>query len=65
MFKSAILNFLAILGIDEETRRLRQANDFPYMLAGVVYYMRMIAVEVISPSEEKEDQDNADDERFK
>lgn len=64
-FKSAILHFLAVLGIDEETRRLRQANDFSYMLAGVVYCMRVIAVEVILPSEEREDQDDVDDERFR
>ena len=36
-FKSAILHFLAVLGINEETRRLREANDFSYMLAGMVY----------------------------
>jgi superfamily II DNA helicase RecQ len=64
-FKSAILHFLAVLGIDEETRRLRQANDFSYMLAGIVYCIRVIAVEVILPSEEREDQDDEDDERFK
>jgi hypothetical protein len=64
-FKSAILHFLAVLGIDEETRRLRRANDFSYMLAGVVYCMRVIAVEVILPSEEREDQGDEDDERFK
>jgi superfamily II DNA helicase RecQ len=64
-FKSAILHFLAVLGIDEETRRLRQANDFSYMLAGIVYCMRVIAVEVILPSEEREDQGDEDDERFK
>jgi hypothetical protein len=64
-FKSAILHFLAVLGIDEETRRLRQANDFSCMLAGIVYCMRVIAVEVILPSEEREDQGDEDDERFK
>jgi hypothetical protein len=64
-FKSAILHFLAVLGIDEETRRLRQANDFSYILASIVYYMRVIAVEVILLSEEREDQGNEDDERFK
>ncbi|TLD04190.1 hypothetical protein E2P81_ATG10544, partial [Venturia nashicola] len=64
-FKSAILHFLAVLGIDEETRRLRQANDFSYMLAGVIYCIRVIAVEVILPSEEREDQDDEDDKRFR
>jgi hypothetical protein len=64
-FKSVILHFLAVLGIDEETRRLRQANDFSYMLAGIVYCIRVIAIEVILPSEERDNQDDADDERFK
>jgi hypothetical protein len=49
------LHFLAVLGIDEETRRLRQANDFSYILAGIVYCIRMIAVEIILPLEERED----------
>jgi hypothetical protein len=35
------------------------------MLAGVVYCMRVIAVEVILPSEEREDQGDEDDKRFK
>jgi hypothetical protein len=64
-FKSTILHFLAVLGIDEETKRLRQANDFSYILAGIVYCIRVIAVEVILPSGEREDQGAEDDERFK
>ena len=64
-FKSAILHFLAVLGINEETRRLREANDFSYMLAGIVYCIRVIAAEIILPSEEREDQNDEDDERFK
>ena len=59
-FKSAILHFLAVLGINEETRRLREANDFSYMLAGMVYCIRVIAAEIILPSEEREDQDDKD-----
>jgi hypothetical protein len=35
------------------------------MLAGIVYCIRVIAVEVILPSEERDDQSNADDERFR
>jgi hypothetical protein len=35
------------------------------MLAGIVYCVRVIAVEVILPSEEREDQGDEDDERFK
>lgn len=64
VFKSAILQFLAVLEIDEEINRLRQANDFSYMLAGVVYYVRVLAVEIILPSTEREDQNEEDDKRF-
>jgi hypothetical protein len=35
------------------------------MLAGVVYYMRVLAVEIILPSTEREDQDEEDDKRFR
>jgi hypothetical protein len=55
VFKSAVLHFLAVLGIDEEIGQLRQANDFSYMLAGVVYCMRVLAVEIILPTTERED----------
>jgi hypothetical protein len=65
VFKSAILHFLAVLGIDEEINRLRQANDFSYMLVGVVYCVRVLAVEIILPSTEREDQNKEDDRRFR
>jgi hypothetical protein len=65
VFKSAVLHFLAVLGIDEEIGRLRQANDFSYMLAGVVYCVRVLAVEIILPSTERENQDEEDDKRFR
>jgi hypothetical protein len=65
VFKSAILHFLAVLGIDEEINRLRQANDFSYMLAGVVYCVRVLAVEIILPSTEREDQNEEDDRHFR
>jgi hypothetical protein len=50
-----ILHFLAILRINEETRRLREANDFSYILAGMIYHIRVIATEIILPLEERED----------
>ncbi|TKA75572.1 hypothetical protein B0A55_07939 [Friedmanniomyces simplex] len=64
-FKSAVMHFLAVLGIDEEMIRLRSANDFSYMLAGVVYCTRVLAVEVILPSEHWEEQEEEDDRRFR
>jgi hypothetical protein len=65
VFKSAILHFLAVLRIDEEINRLRQANDFLYMLAGVIYCVRVLAVEIILPSIERDDQNKEDDKRFR
>jgi hypothetical protein len=35
------------------------------MLAGVVYYVRVLAVEIILLSTEREDQDEEDDKRFR
>ncbi|KAM0700963.1 hypothetical protein Q7P35_000825 [Cladosporium inversicolor] len=65
VFKSVILHFLAVLGIDEEISWLRQANDFSYMLASVVYCMRVLAVEIILLSTGREDQNKEDDRRFR
>lgn len=64
-FKSALLQFLAVLGIDEDIGRLRQANDFSYMLAGVVYCVRVLAAEILLPAAEREQQGNEDDKRFR
>ena len=35
------------------------------MLAGIVYCIRVIAAEIILPSEEREDQDDKDNKQFK
>jgi len=64
-FKSVVLHFLAVLGIHEEEFRLRQANDFSYMLAGVVYCTRVLGAEIILPARERDEQDEADDKRFR
>ncbi|KAK4947069.1 hypothetical protein LTR66_014220 [Elasticomyces elasticus] len=63
-FSSALIHSLAVLGIDEEMKRLRTAGDFSYMLAGVVYCTRVIAAEVLLPSADREKQDNAERKRF-
>jgi hypothetical protein len=54
-FKSTILYFLTVLRINEETRRLQEVNDFSYMLASMVYYIQVIAVEIVLLLEERED----------
>lgn len=61
---SALVHFLAILGIDEESNRLRPAADFSYMLAGVVYCIRVLAVEILLPSAEREHQGDTERSRF-
>ena len=49
-FSSGLVHFLAVLGIDEETNRLRVAEDYSYMLAGMVYCTRVLAVESACPT---------------
>ena len=62
--RSAIMHFLAVLGIDEETYRLRTGNNFSFILAGMVYCLRVLAVEILMPSEQRQRQTAADDRRF-
>jgi len=38
-FKSPMLYFIVVLGINKENNRLKEANDYSYMLAGLVYYI--------------------------
>lgn len=63
-FSNVLLHFLAVLGINEQTRRLRAANDFSYMLGGVVYCVRLVAIEIIMPKESRRTESKADDKRF-
>ena len=49
VFESPLIHFLAVLGIDEDTCRLREGNDFSYILAGLVYCSRVLGVEIILP----------------
>lgn len=63
-YKSGLVHFLAVLGIDEEMGRLRQANDYSYMLAGLVYDIRVIAAEVLLPSSEREEQSETEINNF-
>jgi hypothetical protein len=65
MFKSTILYFLAVLRIDEEINRLRQANDFLYILAGVIYCVRVLAIEIILLSIERDNQNKEDNKHFR
>ena len=49
------MQYLAVLGINTQTNRLRTAKNFSYMLARVVYCVRVLAVEKILPAAERDD----------
>ena len=55
-FSSGLVHFLAVLGIDSDTNRLRTAKNYSYMLAGVVYCMRVLSVEkLLLPPRDRRD----------
>lgn len=56
-FRSGLVHFMAVLGIDEENRRLKRASDYSYILAGVVYCVRLLAAEKLIPREDREDEE--------
>lgn len=64
LFESPMLHFIAVLGIDEENNRLKEANDYSYMLAGLVYYIRVIGLELLLPSKDRRQQADTDYETF-
>jgi hypothetical protein len=64
LFSSGLVPFLAVLGIDSDTNRLRTAKNYSYMLAGVVYCMRVLSVEHLLPSASRDEQTDEDRERF-
>jgi hypothetical protein len=63
-FSSGLIHFLAVLGIDAAMDRLRTAKNYSYMLAGVVYCTRVIAVEALLPSAKRDGQGDAEREEF-
>jgi hypothetical protein len=63
-FTSPLIHFLAVLGIDEEMDRLRKAEDYSFILAGVVYCVRVLALEMLLPSLGRKEQGEVDRERF-
>jgi hypothetical protein len=64
VFESPLVHFVAVLGIDPENNRLRTGNEFSYMLAGVVYCMRVVALEILLPGERRSAQGEAEFESF-
>jgi hypothetical protein len=43
------VQFLAVLGIDGEIGRLRTAKNYSFMLAGMVYGVRVLGIEKLLP----------------
>jgi hypothetical protein len=58
------VQFLAILGIDGEIGRLRTAKNYSFMLAGVVYCVRVLGIEKLLLAGGCDDQTEADCEHF-
>ena len=56
LLDSGLLHFLAVLGIDANTHCLCTAKNYSYMLAGVVYCMRVLSVEQLLPSAHRNEQ---------
>lgn len=55
-FDSPLVHFLAVLGIDQHACRLRRAKEYSYMLAGLVYCVRVLGAELRLPSSERDQQ---------
>jgi hypothetical protein len=64
VLESPLLHFVAVLDIDEDTHRLREGNDFSYMLAGIVYCCRVLGVEIILPKTFHRGETAEDDQQF-
>jgi hypothetical protein len=52
---SGLIQFLAVLGIDVETKRLRTAKNYSYLLVGIVYCVRVLGVEKLLPAAGRND----------
>ena len=63
-FLSSLVQYLAVLGINTQTNCLRTAKNFLYMLASVVYCVRVLAAEKILLVAKREDQTEADCKQF-
>ncbi|KAH8686641.1 hypothetical protein GQ44DRAFT_553877, partial [Phaeosphaeriaceae sp. PMI808] len=64
VFTSGLIHFLAVLGIDPEMNRLRNARNYSYILAGMVYCVRVLGVEKLLPAAQRDEQSDEDRENF-
>jgi hypothetical protein len=58
------MQYLAVLGIDTQINRLRTTKNYSYILAGVTYCTRVLAVEKLLPAAEREEQTEEERDRF-
>jgi superfamily II DNA helicase RecQ len=63
-FESPLVHFAAVLGIVEDENRLRRGDEYSYMLAGMMYCIRVLFVEDALPSATREEQTSEDIDRF-
>ncbi|KAF1359099.1 hypothetical protein EJ07DRAFT_32587, partial [Lizonia empirigonia] len=61
---TGLMQFLAVLGIDSDTGRLRTAKHYSYMLAGMVYCVRVIGAEELLPGGQRNTQTEQGRDRF-
>ena len=57
-FRSALIHVTAVLGVDEENRRLKERINFSYILAGLTWDMRVLGAELLLPAAKRERQLN-------
>jgi len=61
---TGLIQFLAVLGYDTGTDRLQTAKNYSYILAGIVYCVRVIAVKALLPGSQRRTQTEQDRDRF-
>jgi hypothetical protein len=49
------VQFLAVLGIDREIGRLRTAKNYSFMLAGMVYGVRVLSIKKLLPADRRDE----------
>ncbi|KIV98740.1 uncharacterized protein PV09_09492 [Verruconis gallopava] len=60
LFSSGLIHYIAVLRIDTKINRLQTAKNYSYMLASMVYCTRVIAIESLLLSAERQQQGDED-----
>jgi superfamily II DNA/RNA helicase len=63
-FQSGLVHFMAVLGINGDTARLYEPQDYSYKIAAVVYCMRVITAEGLLPSANRDEEGDAERDNF-